>query len=197
MPNMNPILNTHFNPCPELQTARLILRKASAADAEAILELRGNPEVMHYLDRPKAETIDDALEYLERVQVKFDTDDGISWGMYLKEKSEKLIGTMGLWRIDKPHYRAEIGYMLLPAFWRQGLMQEAMKACIDFGFNVINLHSIEAIINPENIASETLLKNNGFIQEAYFKENYFYNGKFLDSAVFSLLHSNWDTNSNK
>ena len=49
------------------------------------------------------------------------------------------------------------------------------------------LHSIEANVNPENIASKTLLEHHGFIQEAYFRENYFYNGQFLDSLIFCLL----------
>jgi ribosomal-protein-alanine N-acetyltransferase len=53
----------------------------------------------------------------------------------------------------------------------------------------MKLHSIEAHVNPNNIASIKLLEKNGFIREAYFKEDYFYDGKFLDTAVYSLLTS--------
>jgi ribosomal-protein-alanine N-acetyltransferase len=54
----------------------------------------------------------------------------------------------------------------------------------------MNLHSIEANINPENIASRKLLEKTGFVREAYFKENYFFNGKFIDSEIYSLLNKN-------
>ncbi len=51
----------------------------------------------------------------------------------------------------------------------------------------MNLHSIEANVNPGNTASIKLLEKNNFTREAYFKENYFYDGKFLDTAIYSLL----------
>ncbi|MGE5859464.1 MAG: GNAT family N-acetyltransferase, partial [Ignavibacteria bacterium] len=60
---------------------------------------------------------------------------------------------------------------------------------LNYGFKVMNLHSIEANVNPDNKASIRLLERNNFTREAYFKENYFYNGKFLDSAIYSLLIS--------
>ena len=68
-------------------------------------------------------------------------------------------------------------------------MQEPITVVLEYGFNVMKLHSVEALVNPNNIASIRLLEKNGFIREAYFKENYFYNGRFLDTAVYSLLTS--------
>lgn len=69
-------------------------------------------------------------------------------------------------------------------------MFEAIQTVIEFGFEKMKLHSIEANINPENIASKKLLEKAGFIKEAYFKENHFFNGKFIDTEVFSLLNKN-------
>jgi ribosomal-protein-alanine N-acetyltransferase len=62
-----------------------------------------------------------------------------------------------------------------------------MTLVLKYGFEVLKLHSIEANVNPENIASIKLLEKNNFVREAYFRENYFYNGKFLDSAIYSLV----------
>ena len=98
-----------------------------------------------------------------------------------------LIGTIGFWRITKEHYRAEIGYALHPDFHRKGITQEAMIEVLNYGFEMIRLHSVEANVNPNNEASKKLLEKNKFVQEAYFKENYFSNGQFLDSAIYSLL----------
>jgi ribosomal-protein-alanine N-acetyltransferase len=78
--------------------------------------------------------------------------------------------------------------MLYPDFWNKGLMKEALEAVINFGFNNMHLHSIEAHINPANAASAGILEKMGFIREAYFKEDYFFRGEFFDSAVYSLLN---------
>ena len=90
--------------------------------------------------------------------------------------------------MQKEHYRAEIGYLLHPDYQQKGIMDEALKAVIKYGFETMQLHSIEANVNPANAASMKLLEKNGFVKEAYFKENYFYNGQFLDSVIYSLLN---------
>ena len=85
------------------------------------------------------------------------------------------------------HCRGEIGYALKPEYWGKGFMTEALKTIIDFGFHKMNLHSIEANVNPKNQKSKKLLKRLGFRKEAYFRENYLFEGKFLDSEIYSLL----------
>jgi ribosomal-protein-alanine N-acetyltransferase len=58
---------------------------------------------------------------------------------------------------------------------------------VRFGFKEMNLHSIEANVNPLNERSQKVLERVGFKREAYFRENYLFDGKFLDSVIFSLL----------
>ena len=62
-----------------------------------------------------------------------------------------------------------------------------MVAVLNYGFTVMELHSVEANVNPDNAASISLLEKNHFIREACFKENYYFDGRFLDSAIYSLL----------
>jgi [ribosomal protein S5]-alanine N-acetyltransferase len=66
-------------------------------------------------------------------------------------------------------------------------MKEAIIPVIDYGFNQMGLHSIEAHIDPENIATAALLESCSFIREAYFKENVFFAGRFKNTAIYSLL----------
>ncbi|MBK9288895.1 MAG: GNAT family N-acetyltransferase [Flavobacteriales bacterium] len=87
------------------------------------------------------------------------------------------------------HHRGEIGYMLSPDHWGKGLMSEALNAAVACGFDRFHFHSIEAVTDPRNTRSRTLLERNGFALEGLFKENYFWNGEFQDSAVYSLLAS--------
>ena len=115
MPELN------FNGISVLKTDRLILRKISMDDAEDVFLLRTNEEAMKYINKPKLLSIDDAKEIIK----KMNEPERIQWGITLKNKN-KIIGTIGYHRIEKEHYRAEIGYMLHPQYWNTGLMSEAI-----------------------------------------------------------------------
>jgi len=77
---------------------------------------------------------------------------------------------------------------LHPDFHGRGFMSEAMDVVLEYGFNKMKLHSIEAHVHPDNNASINLLQKKGFMKEAFFKENVFFNGKFSDTAVYSILN---------
>ena len=173
-----------FEPFPVLESSRLVLREITLNDAEDIFLLRTNEAAMKYINKPKLNSIEDAIELIN----KMNDPVRINWGITLKNES-KVIGTIGYHRVEKEHYRAEIGYMLDPGYWNTGLMSEAIARVIDFGFNEMKLHSIEAVINPENSVSRKTLQKFNFIKEAYFKENFFFEGKFFDSEVYSLIRS--------
>ena len=181
------MLRPNFEPFPVLETKRLLLRKIVTEDAPAILALRSNPVVMQYIDRPLAASTEDALTFIKMILDAWQNNDGITWAIAAKDNPVTLIGTVGYWRFIKEHYRAELGYMLHPDHWRKGIMKEALNILIPYAFNEIKLHSIEAKINPDNIASATILTSVGFVREAFFKEDNFYKGKFMDTAVYSRL----------
>lgn len=179
----------NFSPFPNLETERLILRRLNESDTAAILKLRGDAENMKFIPRPLAKTEDDALEHIKLINARIDSNEGINWAITVKPSNE-LIGIIGHYRIKPESFRAEIGYMILPEFHGNGITTEAIKATVDYGFDVMNLHSIEAIIDPENYASERVLQKNGFVKEAHILENEYYNGKFLDTVIYSLLKRN-------
>ena len=186
------MLQLNFNPFPKLFTERLLLREISAADVKEVFQLRSNKNVMQFIDRPLAQTTDDAMELIQKIADGHKKNENITWAITL-QNLPKLIGTIGFWQIDKENYRAEIGYLLHPDEQGKGLMQEAIAMVLKYGFQFMKLHSVEANVNPANIASIKLLEKNKFNKEAFFKENYYYNGKFLDTAVYSLLS---DTSNN-
>ena len=180
------MLVLNFNPFPQISTQRLLLRAVSPSDANEIIAIRSNKETMKYIDRPLTVSTEDALQLIKKIIDHAAANEAITWAITL-QNNNSLIGTIGFWKIDKEHHRAEIGYLLHSGHHQKGIMQEALSAVLDFGFTNMQLHSVEANINPANEASKKLLEKNKFIQEAYFKENFFYNGKFLDSVIYSLL----------
>lgn len=180
------MVTINFNPFPILETERITLRRVNINDVNEIFTLRSNPETMKYIPRPLVKTTEDALEHIAMIDAKIENNEGINWAITLKD-DPKLIGIIGHYRIKPENYRAEIGYMLLPEFNGKGIMSEAVKEVVKYGFNVMKLHSIEAIIDPENFGSEKVLQKNGFVKEAHLKENEFYEGRFLDTVIYSIL----------
>ncbi len=176
-----------FSVFPEIKSQRLLLRKITNDDVNELFLLRSSDEVMKYIDRPRAALMKDAEDYLKVIDSSLHANTGITWAISFNENPSKLLGTIGYWRIMPEHYRAEIGYMLLPDYWQKGIMKEALLAVIDYAFTAMNLHSIEANINVGNTASARILESVGFIKEAHFKENYYFNGKFMDSIIYSKV----------
>jgi ribosomal-protein-alanine N-acetyltransferase len=182
------MLEFHFSPFPVIETERLVLDRVTEADLKEVFDLRSNPETMKYIPRPLVKNDEDALEHIKMIDEKIENNTGINWGIRLKGDT-KLLGIIGFYRMQPENYRAEIGYMLSPDFHGKGIVPEAVNVLINFGFKNLNLHSIEAVIDPENYASEKVLQKCGFVKEAHLREAEFWEGKFLDKVVYSLLNS--------
>ena len=181
------MLTINFSPFPNLETERLFLRKVDSNDIKEIFALRSNPETMKYIPRPLVKTDEDALEHIAMIDSKIDSNEGINWAITLKD-NPKLIGIIGHYRIKPENYRAELGYMLLPEYHGKGIVSEAVKEAVKYGFQVMKLNSLEAIIDPDNYASAKVLEKNGFVKEAHLKEYEFYEGRFLDTVIYSILN---------
>ncbi len=181
------MLELKYDTFPVLETERLLLRQLTMDDVPVLFEMRTNPLMNRYTDRPAMKTMDEAAEKMKTILSMVEKREGIAWAILLRETG-KQIGDISFWRLIKEHYRAEIGYGLLPDYWEKGFMTEAARCVIGHGFNNLNIHSIEANVNPENVASIRLLEKLNFVREAYFRENYFHDGKFLDSAIYSLVN---------
>jgi len=181
------MLVVNFSPFPQLETQRLILRQVVPADVHEIFFFRSNPTVLQYINKDPQTELEQAMAHIQLLTDNVDNNTGIAWGMALKEQPGTLIGTLGLWRLEKENYRAEIGYVMHPNHYGKGLMSEAVAAACHYGFYQMGLHTIMASINPENDGSRKVLLRNGFLKEGYFRENYHQNGVFYDSEVYGLL----------
>ncbi|HMQ67904.1 MAG TPA: GNAT family N-acetyltransferase [Ignavibacteria bacterium] len=177
-----------FDQFPVLKTERLLLREITYNDAEDIFQIRKSEEVMKYFGHYPYKEIPEAYEMIEQVKNGFKNREGIRWGISFHD-SDKLIGTGGVWRILKEHLRGEIGYELSEEHWKQGIMFEALSAVTDFAFDKMNLHSIEANLDPENTGSVKLLEKLGFIKEGHIKDSYLFDGKFTDTGIYSLIRN--------
>ena len=177
----------HVTGFPGLETDRLVLRQHLTSDAEILYKLRSNPGVMKFMDIPMMTSQRQAKEFIDKVSRSFIDEKIPLWALSMKDDdARRMIGYVGYIRHLEAHYRAEICYLLEPVYWGRGLMTEALHAALQYGFQQMALHSIEANINPANTTSIKLAEKFNFRREALFKENWFINGKFVDSAIYSL-----------
>ena len=153
------------------------------ADTPVIFRLYSNESVMLQRGEPVFSVPEQAEKLIFYWRKLFAEENGIRWGITLKENNQ-LIGSAGFKKFFHQHRRADLGYELDPAFWNKGIMTETVKLVTEYGLETLNLHSIEANITPDHLASKRILEKNGFALEAHYRENFFYKG-WWDSAIYS------------
>jgi ribosomal-protein-alanine N-acetyltransferase len=164
------MLSHTFTPFPVLKTERLILRQLSIDDDKEIFALRSDEQVNKYLDRQPSDTIEDARNFINKVNKNVRQNESIYWAITLKSNGH-LAGTICLFNFSNEHDEAEIGYELLPAFQKQGIMQEAISKVIAFGLQDLGLKAIEAHTHFENKNSLKLLEKYNFKKQTNHDSN--------------------------
>lgn len=173
-----------------LETQRLYTRKLEKADAEALFDIFSIPEVCRYWSSPAMTDISQAEDFIEETHRGFEDGRLLEWGI-IERETDRLIGTCAYASWDKKHRRAEIGFALHRRWWGKGLMKELLSVFIPFGFNELELHRIEADVDPRNIASIKLLEYFGFKKEGCLRERYHLNGELQDAIFYGLLKNEY------
>lgn len=181
-------MNKQLDIFPVLETNRLILSQIEKGDAHDILKFLSDNEVMKHYGTEPFQTIDEALSAISRYESMFTKKEGIRWGITLKGEN-KVIGSFAFHDMVHEHYRTQIAFVLSKNYWGQGIAQEALKASIKYGFQSMDIHRIEALIEPPNVASLKLVERLGFLREGLLRSYEYTSGKFDDLYMYSLLKS--------
>ncbi|WP_375505725.1 GNAT family N-acetyltransferase [uncultured Nostoc sp.] len=169
---------------PQLETERLVLRETTLQDAEAIFTVLSDPSVTQFHNLDTFTSIKEAIAVVERRAKRFERGDGIRWGIVHKQDNV-LIGSCGFtWNPQEDS--AEVGYELASTFWRQGIMTEAVRTILQFGFEKMGLRFVVAQVMLDNIASKKLLEKLGFSSQGVLKQYGFFKGRFHDLEQFVL-----------
>ena len=155
------MLKRTFRPFPILTTKRLTLRQLVIADEQAIFILRSDSEINKYLDRPISKSVDDAREFINKVNENINKSAALYWAITLSNRNI-LAGTICLFGFSDENNKCEIGYELLTKFQGQGITAEAAAKVIDYTFNVIQVQKIEAFLHRDNLSSIKLLEKLSF-----------------------------------
>jgi RimJ/RimL family protein N-acetyltransferase len=175
---------------PSLNGSRLHLRWIERRDAPALFDIFSNREVMRYWSSPAWTEPSQAGVFIEDVHRLFREKSLFQWGV-ARQEDDLVIGTCTLADIDPQNRRAEIGFALHRDSWGRGYMEEALRVLLRFSFSEMELHRIEADVDPRNEASIKLLERLGFHREGYLRERWLVNGEINDTVFFGLLRREW------
>lgn len=174
---------------PKIETERLIIRKLEYSDKTDIFSYACNPEVAKHVLWEAHQSEFETLEFLNLVYEGYNKNTSATWGIQIKD-TNKIIGTVGFVSWDRGNNEAEIGYALSHEYWNKGIISEAVKEIINFGFTKMNLKKIIAECKPENIGSGKVLEKCGFKYDGIIKNKMLIKGKFEDMRMYSILSDN-------
>ncbi|MDN3587736.1 GNAT family N-acetyltransferase [Pedobacter aquatilis] len=174
-----------INVFPELLTSRLRLRQFEDFDLENVYQGLSNPDVIkhygvHY--HSLAET-QDQLNWFKALQ-----DDGTGlWWAICNKADEEFIGAVGFNNFNKSHKKIEIGFWLLPKYWKRGIINESATLICNYAFYSLHVNRIEAFVESENENSKKALLKLAFEYEGTMKNCEIKNGKTISLSIFAKL----------
>ncbi|OIK05395.1 GNAT family N-acetyltransferase [Bacillus sp. MUM 116] len=171
---------------PTLETDRLVLRELTNEDAEGIFACFSNDDVTRFYGLETLKSIEEAEKFVDFFSKNYSEKRGIRWGIERKG-TKGIIGTIGFNAWSPKHKRAEIGYEIHPEQWRKGYTSEAVSKVLSYGYDVMGLTRIGAVVFIENEASNKLLEKVGFQKEGILRDYMYQDGKAYDTYVYSLL----------
>ncbi|MFN8450152.1 MAG: GNAT family N-acetyltransferase [Anaerolineae bacterium] len=187
---MKPVFD--FSSFPILHTPRLLLREIVQSDADAIFTIRGDIRVTRLNSGRPMESLDEARELIDKGRQAYDDHRRIDWGIVFNGAPELgVVGRVGFNYWLRQDRRASIGYDLGYAFWGKGIMTEAVRAVVRFGFEQMRLNRVEADTDSENYGSMRVLEKVGFRREGVQHEQYFEWDEFHDLVLFALLRKDF------
>lgn len=179
-----------FGEATVLTTARLTLRQVTETDGQALFDIFSDDHVTEHYAWDTFTSLAQGDELAARTAGQFRQREALRWGLLLNG-TDRIIGTCGYTRWNQENRFAVIGYDLARAYWRQGLMSEAVGAVLRFGFHHMALNRVEATVMTGNTASAALLRRMGFRSEGELRERVWHRGVFRDVWMFGITRAEW------
>ena len=175
-----------------LQTERLLLRPLAASDAGALFAIFSDRQVTRYWSSAAWDSQTTAEDYIAKDIKALRRGEHLRLGIEVRATTE-LVGMCTLYAFMNQCRRAEIGYAMSSVYWGCGYMHEALLRLLDYGFAELDLHRVEADVDPRHLASVRCLDRLGFRKEGHLRERWIVDGEISDTSFYGLLHNDWRT----
>ncbi len=172
----------------EIKTKRLIIRPFKDADGDDLFEFYSNKNTCRFLLHEVWTASTKSDKFLKKVSAnQLTPNTAISLACVL---DSKVIGDISIWYTDMIE-TVEVGFVFHNAYSGKGYATEALEAIIDYLFNTVKIHRIQACLDARNVPSAKLCQRVGMREEAHFIEDYWSKGEWTDSFVYGMLISDF------
>lgn len=173
-----------------LETDRLILRRYVNEDAAAMYKnWASDEEVTKYLTWPTHSSQDISQKVIDDWVNQYSSESYYHWTIVLKENGDVPIGDIAVVHMKEDISMAHIGYCIGRDYWHKGITSEALKAVMDFLFDVVGVNRIEAMHDPKNPNSGKVMKKCGMKYEGTLRSSDRNNQGICDACYYALLKS--------
>lgn len=176
---------------PDLETEDLILRKPRIRDAKDIYSYASDPEVARYVLWEPHRSVSETASFIRDLRARIRAGCPSSWVVVLRGTGT-VIGTVGFVWYSAENNAAELGYSFSREYWNHGYATQALRAVIDAVFSSLPLNRLEAQHDVRNPASGRVMQKCGLTQEGILRGRILNKGEYVDTALYSILRSDWD-----
>jgi ribosomal-protein-alanine N-acetyltransferase len=179
-----------ISPLPTLETARLVLRPLTDADADAVFAACSNPRLTAHTLFDAHRSVADTLTFLAAyARPKHAAGEPDPYGIAFKESPGEVIGCVGARWGSQLHRCMELGYWVAEPHWGRGIVTEAATELVRFVFESFEVERIQSRVFAGNESSARVLLKLGFTLEGTMRSAAFKNGVFRDVMLFARLRS--------
>ena len=172
----------------QLETERLLLRKIEDSDAEMLYNnIYNNFDYYKFYYQLKFNNFDEYKSLVEKYKEWYKNGNHFRWGIVLKDTND-MIGVVQLHTKDNLNNNCKIGYIISYKYNKKGYCTEAVKKVIEFGFDTLGYHRIEADAAINNINSIKLLENIGMKFESIKEDGYKIGENYYDQKIYKIIN---------
>lgn len=173
-----------------IETDRLILRRYKIEDADAMYKnWASDSEVTKFLTWQPHPSVDVSRSIIVDWLKEYSDEKYYHWAIVLKDNGNEPIGGISVVQMKEDISMVHIGYCLGRAWWRRGIMSEALKAVTDFMFDTVEVNRVEARHDPRNPNSGKVMQKCGMKYEGTLRSADRNNQGICDACYYALLRS--------
>ena len=174
---------------PLLAGEAITLRELQLSDAPTLLAMLSTEEVSRFITPPPT-TVEGYERFIEWTHKKRAAGELVCFGI-VPHGMTAAVGIIQVRSLEKGFGTGEWGFALGSPFWGNGMFIAGAQMVLDFAFEDISVHRMEARCVVHNGRGNGALRKLGAVQEAVLRRSFFRNGEYLDQALWTILQDEW------
>jgi RimJ/RimL family protein N-acetyltransferase len=174
---------------PVLTSSQVTLRQLRASDAPSLCALLTTEEVSRFISPPPT-TVDGFERFIAWTLRQRQAGSYACFAVTI-DSTDTAIGIFQLRELEPGFGTAEWGFAIGSAYWGSGVFQKGAELMIEFAFEVVGVHRLEARAAVKNGRGNGALRKIGAVQEGLLRKSFLKDGEYMDQALWTILHEDW------